>query len=81
MYSSEENPLLEGDRMHIPDELDSVYRRFSKTQKNVIIFTVSFAGLLPSAYKSTIRPPTALTLSRDSVRDWDLRPFHSSDSS
>jgi hypothetical protein len=50
MYSSEESPLLEGDRMHIPHELDSVYSRFSKTQKNVVVFTVSLAGLLPSVY-------------------------------
>lgn len=57
MSSSEESSLLEGDRIHVPDESDSVYSRFSKTQKNVVVFTVSFAGLLPSAYKSTNTSP------------------------
>ncbi|KAG2756972.1 MFS general substrate transporter [Suillus brevipes Sb2] len=56
MYSSEESPLLEGDRIHIPDELDSVYNRFSKTQKNVVVFTVSFAGLLPTFVTGTFVP-------------------------
>ncbi|KAG2348032.1 MFS general substrate transporter [Suillus weaverae] len=57
MYSSEESPLLEGDRLpHIPDDLDSVYSRFSKTQKNVVVFAVSFAGLLPMFVTGTFVP-------------------------
>lgn len=48
--------MLEGDRIHIPDELDSVYNRFSKTQKNVVVFTVSFAGLLPTFVTGTFVP-------------------------
>ena len=52
MSSLEERPLLEVlDELHTPDDLD-VYDRFSKAQKNFIVFAVSFAGLLPSAKKN-----------------------------
>ncbi|KAG1887369.1 major facilitator superfamily domain-containing protein [Suillus subluteus] len=56
MCSSEESPLLEGDRVHIPDDLDTVYSRFSKAQKNMVVFAVSFAGLLPMFVTGTFVP-------------------------
>ncbi|KAG1750072.1 major facilitator superfamily domain-containing protein [Suillus lakei] len=56
MHSSEESPLLEGVGVHIPDDLDSVYNRFSNAQKNVVVFAVSCAGLLPMFVTGTFVP-------------------------
>ncbi|KAG1821614.1 uncharacterized protein BJ212DRAFT_1332456, partial [Suillus subaureus] len=44
--SSEESLRLELEDLHVVDNLN-VYDRFSKAQKNFIVFAVSFAGLLP----------------------------------
>ncbi|OAX36433.1 MFS general substrate transporter [Rhizopogon vinicolor AM-OR11-026] len=49
MSSSEESPLLGpgvNHDEHVADDKD-VYDRFSKAQKNLIVFAVSLAGLLP----------------------------------
>ncbi|KAG1738346.1 major facilitator superfamily domain-containing protein, partial [Suillus paluster] len=49
--NTEESPLFEGHGIHIPDDLDGVHDRFSKAQKNIIVFAVSFAGVLPSVVR------------------------------
>ncbi|KAG1846603.1 major facilitator superfamily domain-containing protein [Suillus subalutaceus] len=56
MSISEESPLL--DALHVPDASGDcdVYDRFTKAQKNFIIFVVSFAGLLPTLVTGTFVP-------------------------
>ncbi|KAG0708615.1 major facilitator superfamily domain-containing protein [Suillus ampliporus] len=53
MSVSEESPLLKG-ALQVPDV--DVYDRFSKAQKNFIVFAVSFAGLLPTFVTGTFVP-------------------------
>ncbi|KAG2153196.1 major facilitator superfamily domain-containing protein [Suillus clintonianus] len=56
MSFSEESPLFDHPlQSKVPDDLDA-YDRFSKAQKNYIVFVVSFAGLLPTLVTGTFVP-------------------------